>query len=106
MAQWHNAGPDVKMTIQLVEFYFQRMMNAPTKGKITAYFTAMYAEEALGMISDQESEGDWESNMDDDGDSDLSNDGSDFGDEAWDMTEEECEMKDDSMNAAASQQQL
>lgn len=94
------------MAVQLIEFHFQRMMNAPTKGKITAYFTTMKAEEALGMISDQESEGDCESNVDDYGDSDLGKDGADFEDEAWDMAEEECEMKDDSMDAAASQQQL
>jgi hypothetical protein len=37
-AQWHNAGPDVIMTIQLIEFYFCRMTKNPVAGKLESYF--------------------------------------------------------------------
>jgi hypothetical protein len=37
-AQWHNAGPDVIMTIQLIEFYFRRMTKNPVAGKLESYF--------------------------------------------------------------------
>ena len=57
--------------------------------------------------SDEESEGDWESDVDDDRDSDLSDEGSDMGDEVWNMGEEDCvlseeeyDMNDEILNAA------
>ena len=77
------------------------------EGKITANFAPLGAEEVLGIQSDEESEGDWESDVDDDRGSDLSDEGSDMGDEVWNMSgedfflsEEEYDMNDENLNAA------
>lgn len=76
------------------------MSNAPTKGKITAYFAPLGAEEVLDIKSNEESEGDWESDVDDDSDSDLSDEGLDFGDEVWNMGDEDffLSKKEDDIN--------
>ena len=77
------------------------------EGKITADFAPLGAEEVLDIKSDEESEGHWELDVDDDRDSDLSDESSDMGDEVWNigeedffLSEEEYDMNDKNLNAA------
>ena len=79
----------------------QRMSYAPTKGKTTAYFAPLGAQEVLSVESCEEFDGDWGSDVDDDSESDLSYEVPDVGDGMWNMgnediflNEEEYEMYD------------
>lgn len=108
---WHQAGADVRMTLDLVNFYFQKIRGQPHRSKIENYLFASCEDRQPAELAgeqqsaknaqhygaeytwDSEVENDWDSNDDDEvedseqDDSDSENDDDDCDSESNDVGE-------------------